>query len=108
MNHLRSYLEVELARAEAVASGGEGGHQPTIDMHKGMVIAYQKLLAILDYEDPDIRRRSESNPDVSPQPNWPKPNDCGDGNGSNQGIRESGIGFLDYLFGSRSWWQNIR
>lgn len=58
---LRSLIEKELARAEAVLFDAENGkkalHGPTVDNHKGQRIAYRKVLSYLELEKitPPIR-----------------------------------------------------
>ena len=49
---IRAILEIELARAEAVVEASshknKKAHQPTVDIHRGMVLAIEKVLAVLD------------------------------------------------------------
>jgi hypothetical protein len=51
---IRQQLERELARAEAVVQSDNGTrklHQPTIDNHRGQVVALRKALALLEIEE---------------------------------------------------------
>ena len=52
------FLQNELARAEAVVASetdNKKQHTPTIDNHRGQVIALQKALAWLEMDEPVIR-----------------------------------------------------
>lgn len=49
------YLQSELCRAEAVVYEADNSnlkkHDPTTDMHRGMIVAYRKAIAFLDNEE---------------------------------------------------------
>jgi hypothetical protein len=49
------YLQSELCRAEQVVHEADNSnikrHEPTIDMHRGMIVSYRKAIAFLDNEE---------------------------------------------------------
>jgi hypothetical protein len=57
---IKEILENELARAEAIVGQAEKEkrrkrHQPTIDIHKGQIIAFRKVLSWLDIDTQYVR-----------------------------------------------------
>ena len=55
MNTVRSCIELELARAEAVVSDPSGIHPPTRSNHEGQILALTKIKALLDMEEAQIQ-----------------------------------------------------
>ena len=55
MSHkARHHIHLEIARAEAViasASGNFKQHEPTIENHRGQLLAFRKIGHILDHEE---------------------------------------------------------
>jgi len=51
LNTLRSWIELELARAESVVLDRRKIHEPTRDNHAGQILALTKIKALLDMEE---------------------------------------------------------
>lgn len=54
MRPINRQLNAEIARAEAVVASANGNyklHEPTIDNHRGQLIAYSKVKSLLEHEE---------------------------------------------------------
>ena len=61
MSNLSNYLESELARAEAVVIDADKGdkklHEPTVENHRGQVLALKKALFYAESEETVLHHR---------------------------------------------------
>ena len=67
------HLEAELMRAEAVVQSDNGNkkqHQPTIDNHRGQIIALRKALAFLEMDETTPPGPVELNRNVNVTVSW--------------------------------------
>ena len=56
---VRTCIERELARAEAVVSDPRGIHPPTRHNHEGQVLAFLKIKSLLDIAETQVREPIE-------------------------------------------------